>query len=137
MRERPTPARPRVAIDAGALVVFLGRGMARAAVFVRRVRVNPAATRLVAAVQAVGVVNVIARPLVTPRAVDSVVHVAMIAGTPCCPTRVTVFDTPSTRRDNAPMEADGSWWCPWSSKPAWGVKSVPGVFDSHTPPPCV
>jgi hypothetical protein len=34
------------------------------------------------------------------------------------------------------MEADGSWWCPWSSKPAWGVKSVPGVFDSHTPPPC-
>lgn len=33
------------------------------------------------------------------------------------------------------MEADGPWWCPWSSKPAWGVKSVPGVFDSHTPPP--
>jgi len=33
------------------------------------------------------------------------------------------------------MEADGSWWGPWSSKPAWGVKSVPGVFDSHTLPP--
>ena len=33
------------------------------------------------------------------------------------------------------MEADGSWWGPWSSKPVWGVKSVPGVFDSHTSPP--
>jgi hypothetical protein len=33
------------------------------------------------------------------------------------------------------MEADGSWWGPWSSKPEWGVKSVPGVFDPHTPPP--
>lgn len=33
------------------------------------------------------------------------------------------------------MEADGSWWGPWSSKPVWGVKSLPGVFDSHTLPP--
>jgi hypothetical protein len=33
------------------------------------------------------------------------------------------------------MEAHGPWWGPWSSKPAWGVKSVPGVFDPHTPPP--
>jgi len=33
------------------------------------------------------------------------------------------------------MEADGSWWGPWSSKPVWGVKNVPGVFDSHTLPP--
>lgn len=29
----------------------------------------------------------------------------------------------------------GDWCASWSSKPVWGVKSVPGGFDSHMPSP--
>ena len=32
------------------------------------------------------------------------------------------------------MEVTGVWWRSWSSKPVWGL-TVPGGFDSHSPPP--
>jgi len=33
------------------------------------------------------------------------------------------------------LGVDGSWWALWSSKPARGVRSVLGEFDSHILPP--
>ena len=35
------------------------------------------------------------------------------------------------------MEVDRSWWASWTSNPVGGVKSVPGGFDSHVPPPSI
>jgi hypothetical protein len=32
---------------------------------------------------------------------------------------------------------DRFWWASWTSNPVWGVKSVPGGFDSHAPPPLI
>jgi len=33
------------------------------------------------------------------------------------------------------MGVEESWWALWSSKPARGVRSVLGEFDSHILPP--
>lgn len=33
------------------------------------------------------------------------------------------------------LGVDESWWALWSSKPAWGVNSFLGEFDSHISPP--
>ncbi len=33
------------------------------------------------------------------------------------------------------QEADRAWWRAQSSKLLWDLLSVPGGFDSHTPPP--
>ena len=35
------------------------------------------------------------------------------------------------------MEVDRFWCASWTSNPVGGVKSVPGGFDSHAPPPLV
>jgi len=35
------------------------------------------------------------------------------------------------------VEVDRSWWVSWTSNPVGGVKSVPGGFDSHAPPPLI
>ena len=32
---------------------------------------------------------------------------------------------------------DRRWWAAWSSKPVWGVRSLPGGFDSHVLPPLI